>query len=90
MKLENINTYLIGRFMFCVSINKVPQSFRILFRRNDEYHSYSTRSAYHLHIPTVKLDLSKTRIKYRGAVVWNIIAESGINIDVSEVVFKNV
>ena len=34
MKLENINTYLIGRFMFCVSIDKVPQSFRILFRRN--------------------------------------------------------
>ena len=27
MKLENINTYLIGRFMFCVSIDEVPQSF---------------------------------------------------------------
>ena len=88
MKLENINTYLIGRFMFCVSIDKVPQSFRILFRRNNEYHSYSTRSAHHLHIPTVKLDLSKTGIKYRGAIVWNIITESGINLDVSEAVFK--
>ena len=33
MKVENINTYLIGRFMFCVSIHKVPQSFRTLFRK---------------------------------------------------------
>ena len=30
MKLENINIYLIGRFMFCVSIDKFPQSFWIL------------------------------------------------------------
>ena len=33
MKVENINTYLIGCFMFCVSIHKVPQSFRTLFRK---------------------------------------------------------
>ena len=85
MKVENINTYLIGRFMFCVSI---PQSFRTLFRKNNEYHSYSTRSAHHLHIPSVKLDLSKTCIKYRGTIIWNIIAESEINLQVSEAPFK--
>ena len=56
MKVENINTYLIGRFTFCVSIDKVPQSFRTLFRKSNQYHSYSTRSAHHLHIPSVKLD----------------------------------
>ena len=33
MKFENINTYLIGRFMFCVSIDKIPQSFGSLFRK---------------------------------------------------------
>ena len=88
MKVENINTYLIGRFMFCVSIHKVPQSFRTLFRKNNENHSYSTRSAHHLHIPSVKLDLSKTGIKYRGTIVWNTIAESGINLEVSEAAFK--
>ena len=57
-----------------------------LFRRNNKYHSYSTRSAHHLHIPTVKLDLSKTGIKYRGEIVWNFITESGIHLDVSEAV----
>ena len=59
-----------------------------LFRRNYKYHSYSTRSAHHLHIPTVKLDLSKTGIKYRGDIVWSIITESGIHLDVSEAVLK--
>ena len=33
MKVENINTYLIGRFMFCVSIDKVPQSIRSLLKK---------------------------------------------------------
>ena len=74
--------------LFIMSIHKVPQSFRTLFRKNNEYHSYSTRSAHHLHIPSVKLDLSKTGIKYRGSIVWNIIAESGINLEVSEAAFK--
>ena len=75
MKLESIKTYLIGRIMFCVSIYKVPQPFRMLFRRNNEYRCYSTRSAHHLLIPTVKLDLNKTGIKHRGASVWDIITE---------------
>ena len=88
MKLENINTYLIGRFMFCVSIDKVPQLFGSLFRKNNEFHNYETRSAHHLHLPSVKLDLSKTGIKYRGAIVWNLIAQTGINLEVSEAVFK--
>ena len=88
MKLENINTYLIGRFMFCVSIDKVPQSFGSLFRKNNEFYNYETRSAHHLHLPSVKLDLSKTDIIYRGAIVWNLIAQTGINLEVSEAVFK--
>ena len=88
MKLENINTYLIGRFMFCVSIEKVPQSFGSLFRNNNEFHNNDIRSAHHLHLPSVKLDLSKTGIKYREAIVWNLISHTGINLEVSEAVFK--
>ena len=73
-----------------IALDKVPQSVRILFRRNNEYHSYSTTAAHHLHIPPVKLDLITTGIKCRGAIVWNIITESGINLDVSETASKNV
>ena len=37
----------------------------------------------------MKTDLGKSGIKYRGAVIWNIIVKDGINTDVSEAVFKN-
>ena len=33
MKLENINTYLIGRFMHCVFIEKPPEPLRSLFKK---------------------------------------------------------
>ena len=36
----------------------------------------------------MKLDLSLTGIKYHVAIVWNIITKSGINLYVSEAVFK--
>ena len=32
MKLENINTYLIGRFMHCVFIQKSGEPLRSLFK----------------------------------------------------------
>ena len=87
MKLENINTYLIGHFMHCVFIQKPPEPLRSLFK-NSEYHSYNTRSVKHYHIPPVKLDLSKTGIKCRGAIIWNLIVQTGINLNVSEAVSK--
>ena len=36
----------------------------------------------------MKLDLSKTGIKYRGAIIWNLIVQTGINLNVSEAVLK--
>ena len=33
MKLAHINTNLIGRFMFCMSIGKVPESLTSLFNK---------------------------------------------------------
>ena len=91
MKVENINTYLIGRFMcfVCLSIKSHNPS-GLYSENNDEYHSYSTWFAHHLHIPSVKLDLSKTGIKYWGTIAWNIIAESGNNLEFSEAAFKKV
>ena len=87
MKLAHINTYVIGRFMFRISIGKVPESLTSLLKTSD-YHSYSTRIANLYHVPCVKLDLSKTGIKYRGTSIWNLIALEEINLEVSEAVFK--
>ena len=38
MEAEDINTYLFGRFMFCVSIDKFQHPLRLLFRTNNEYY----------------------------------------------------
>ena len=82
MKLDHINTYLIGRFMFSMYVGKVPEYLTTLFKKNSEFHSYNTRIADLYHIPCVKLDLSKTGIKYKGATVWNLIAQEEINLEV--------
>ena len=62
MKLDHINTYLIGRFMFSMYVGKVPEYLTTLIKKNSEFHSYNTRIADLYHIPCVKLDLSKTGI----------------------------
>ena len=87
MKLSHINTH-IGRFMLCMSIGKDPESLTSLFKKNSDFHAYSTRIANLYHVLHVKLDLSKTGIKYRGATIWNLIALEEINLEVSEAVFK--
>ena len=69
-------------------LNVNPKSFSSLFIRNNDIHSHNTRTADHFHIPIVTTDLSKTGIKYRGAVIWNTLIKDGINVDVSEAVFK--
>ena len=56
--------------------------------KNKDIHDHVNRSAQHFHIPCVKSDLGKTGIRYRGAVVWNLILQDGTNTDVSEAVFK--
>ena len=41
MKLENINTYLIDRFMFCVAIDKVPQPLGVCSEKKPNgFHNY--------------------------------------------------
>ena len=74
--------------MFFMYVGKVPEYLTTLFKKNSEFHSYNTRIADLYHIPCVQLDLSKTGIKYRGATVWNLIAQEEINLEVSEAVFK--
>ena len=88
MKFENINKYLIGNFMYHYNCVKVPDIFSHFFNRNSDIPVYNTRIADHFHFPAAKTDLGKTGIKYRGAVIWNIIVKDGINTDVSETVLK--
>ena len=60
------------------------------FSRNHDFHKQNTRISGHFHIISVKSDLSKTGIRYRGAVIWNTILHHGINHESSEAVFVKV
>ena len=44
-------------------------------------------AADHFHIPAVASDLSKTGIKFRGAIIWDAVLSNDINIDVFEAVY---
>ena len=75
--------------VYRLCIDKVPSLFKPLFQRNQELHNYSTCTADHFHIPSVKSDLGKkTDIRFRGAVIWNSILNDGIYPEVSEPVLK--
>ena len=88
MKLANIDTYLIGRFMLYMSAGKITESLTSLLKKNIDYHSYSTRIANLYHIPSVKLDLNKAGMKYGSVTIWNLIVLEEINLDVLEAVIK--
>ena len=53
MKFDNINTYLIGNFMYCHCTEKYPELFYSFFIKNQDIHVHDTRSAQHFHIPCV-------------------------------------
>ena len=88
MKFENINKYLLGNFMYRYICGQVTDTFSSFFIKNNDIHSHNTRTDDQFHIPIVKTDISIAGVKYRGAVIWNILIKYGINVDVSEAVFK--
>ena len=70
---------------FC---GQVPNAFSSFSMRTNHIHSQDTRIADHLQIPIAKTDVCKIGIKYRGAIIWNILIKEGINGFVSEAVFE--
>ena len=73
--------------MFRYCNGQIPRLFDSFFSRNHDFHEHNTRISGHFHIISVKSDLSKTGIRYRGAVIWNTILHHGINHESSEAVF---
>ena len=87
LKLLDINKYLIGRFMFRYCNGQIPRLFDSFSSKNKDFHKHNTRISNHYYIPSVKSDLSKTGIKYRGTVIWNAILANGIDHELSEAAF---
>ena len=87
IKLLDINKYLTGRFMFRYYNGQLPRLFYSFSYRNNDFHQHNKMISDHYHIPSVKSDLIKTGIKYRGTVIWNAVLHNGIDYGVSEAVF---
>ena len=87
MRFSDVNVYLVSKFMFHVCKGDVPEIFRAYFRFNSEIHNYFTRQCDYLHVPTVKSNLGKSNIRYRGVIIWNYIISKGVHLDISEAVF---
>ena len=59
-----------------------------MFTTNRNIHSHETRQSDHLNILFDHKNVGKTSIRYRGAVIWNVL-KSGITLSSSQITFKH-
>ena len=71
MKLDCINTYLVGKVMYKVYHKIIPAICDDFFKYNYHIHDHYTRTANHLHVSLTGTNLSKTGIRYQGVIIWN-------------------
>ena len=83
----DINTYLIGRFMYRCHMCQVPELFYSYFKPICDIHHYNTRQNDCIYISPVKTNLGKMSFKYTGPYVWNMLLQLNINPDSSEASF---
>ena len=87
LKLHDINTFVISKFMYKWYHCKLPVVFRNTFTLVSDTHNHNTRNSYHLRPISIKTNLGKSRYQYRAPNIWNSIMKSKVNPDVSEAVF---
>ena len=75
LNVTDINTYIIGIFMYDCMNENVPNSFQIFFQINRNIHDYDVRSADDIHVPYGRLDIRRFSIRITGANVWNTLPE---------------
>ena len=88
LNLKDINVYLVGKFMYNVYHEKVPDVFEGFVVHNYQLHEHNTRTSFNLHVPPNDSDLCQTGVRYQGVIIWNQIRNAKLNIDCSEESFK--
>ena len=84
IQFYDINTYLIGRFMYICHMCQVPELFYSYFRPICGIRHYNTRQKDCIYKSPVKTSLGKMSLKYRGPYVWNMLLQLNINPDSSD------
>ena len=88
LDIFQINKYLAGKFMFNVYKSTSLDIFMSMFVYNSSIHDHDTRQSSHFHAPLIKKELSKSNLRYRGAVIWNDIMKCKVNTNESDYVFR--
>lgn len=86
MKFVDINKFVLSRFMFKWYHCEIPNLFNCLFRQVNEVHERFTRQSNQLYPKTIKTNLGRTKLSYRGPFIWNKILNN-INPNTSEYLF---
>ena len=88
LKVQEINKYLLLKFMYKYHSSSLPNVFCSYFPYVSGIHDHATRQSNCLYIPSVRTNLGKTSIKYRGPILWNQFMKSYTELNYSEPVFS--
>ena len=58
-----------------------------MFVCKSSIHAHETRQSCPFHAPRIKKELSKSNVRYRGAVVWNDVMKCNVKTNESDYVF---
>ena len=82
LNVRQINTYLIGQFMYKHYNSDLPSIFDSYFARTCDVHSHDTRQyANFYELPKVRTDYCQHSFRFRGSSIWNSIMKNKVNPD---------
>ena len=73
LNIYDLHLYLVAIFMFLYMKNILPENFNNFFTPQRNINKYVTRNADNLYLPNYRYKFSRTMIKYRGPLVWNML-----------------
>ena len=72
LKIRDIMTCQILKFVFQFYNNKLPSELQTLFIKNESVHSFNTRGSKLLFVPQVNsTHYGISSLKYNGSITWN-------------------
>ena len=77
LKLNELHTYEVAKFMYKYTSKNLPRSFSSFFTTVASVHIWSTRlasSQYSFYLPRYKTRTLQRNIKFEGVKIWNSVS----------------
>ena len=75
LKVNEINVLQTSLFMYKLYNRLLPENFSSFLCLNNDLHEHYTRSQNNFHLISVKTNIRKFSLKFRGSVIWNKLPE---------------